>query len=84
MSGGNNLPHLAPHQRGAVPTAVSAAQNGDNPYLQHLEPKQRGAAPSSSKSVAGSDKEPLFGFMPRKVTAKQATKAMVCLTVLYN
>ncbi|KAF7966241.1 hypothetical protein HWV62_39435 [Athelia sp. TMB] len=76
MSGGNNLPNSAPYQRGTVPTAVSAAQNGDNPYLQHLEPKHRGAAPSSSKSFAGSDKEPLFGFMPRKVTAKQATKAM--------
>ena len=51
----------------------------DNPYLQHLPPHQRGAAPSagSSSTAAAAAKEPLFGFMPRKVTATQVTKAMV-------
>lgn len=50
----------------------------DNPYLQHLPAHQRGAGPSAgSSSAAAAAKEPLFGFMPRKVTAVQVTKAMV-------
>ena len=51
----------------------------DNSYLRHLHPHQRGATPSagSSSTAAAAAKEPLFGFMPRKVTAAQVAKAMV-------
>ncbi|KAG6840945.1 DEAH-box ATP-dependent RNA helicase prp43 [Blastosporella zonata] len=45
----------------------------DNPYLAHRAPSERGVGPSGS-NVAG--KEPLFGFMPRKVKGEQARKAM--------
>ncbi len=47
----------------------------DNPYLAYLPPSQRGA--SSSKTKHDTSKEPLFGFLPRKVTGKQARKALV-------
>ncbi|PBK68796.1 P-loop containing nucleoside triphosphate hydrolase protein [Armillaria solidipes] len=46
----------------------------DNPYLAHLSPFQRG--PSSSKAKQNTSKEPLFGFLQRKVTGKQARKAL--------
>ncbi|KAK0477646.1 P-loop containing nucleoside triphosphate hydrolase protein [Armillaria novae-zelandiae] len=46
----------------------------DNPYLAHLTPSQRGA--SSSKAKMDTSKEPLFGFLPRKVTGKQARTAL--------
>ncbi|PBK69289.1 hypothetical protein ARMSODRAFT_1004095, partial [Armillaria solidipes] len=46
----------------------------DNPYLAHLPPSQRGA--SSSKANMDTSKEPLFGFLPRKVTGKQARMAL--------
>ncbi|KAJ3746064.1 P-loop containing nucleoside triphosphate hydrolase protein [Lentinula detonsa] len=46
----------------------------DNPYLAHLPPSQRGAAHSSSSS--SSEKEPLFGFLPRKVKGEQVRKAL--------
>ncbi|KAK0243089.1 P-loop containing nucleoside triphosphate hydrolase protein [Armillaria nabsnona] len=46
----------------------------DNPYLAYLPPSQRGA--SSSKTKHDTSKEPLFGFLPRKVTGKQARKAL--------
>ena len=51
----------------------------DNPYLQHLPAHQRGVGPTSGSSPAPATaaKEPLFGFLARKVTAKQVTKAMV-------
>ncbi|KZP24231.1 P-loop containing nucleoside triphosphate hydrolase protein [Athelia psychrophila] len=71
MSGGNPA-----YQRGSVPATVSAAMGGDNPYLQHKQPNQRGAGPSTSKSGAGPEKEPLYGFLPRKVGHVQVTKAM--------
>ncbi|KAG6811256.1 DEAH-box ATP-dependent RNA helicase prp43 [Tricholoma furcatifolium] len=45
----------------------------DNPYLAHFPPSQRGAGPSGSNP---SDKEPLYGFVPRKVKGEQARKAM--------
>lgn len=52
----------------------------ENPYLAHLHPSQRGQAhspsPSSSNGAAAS-KEPLYGFLPRKVTGAQVRKAMV-------
>lgn len=79
MSGGNPA-----YQRGSVPATVSAAMGGDNPYLQHKQPNQRGAGPSTSKSGAGPAKEPLYGFLPRKVGYAQVTKAMVCHVALYN
>ncbi|KAJ3784467.1 P-loop containing nucleoside triphosphate hydrolase protein [Lentinula aff. detonsa] len=46
----------------------------DNPYLAHLPPFQRGAVHSSSSSSF--EKEPLFGFLPRKVKGEQVRKAM--------
>ncbi|KAJ3793370.1 P-loop containing nucleoside triphosphate hydrolase protein [Lentinula aff. detonsa] len=46
----------------------------DNPYLAHLPPSQRGASHSSSSS--SSEKEPLFGFLPRKVKGEQVRKAL--------
>ncbi|KAJ3989211.1 P-loop containing nucleoside triphosphate hydrolase protein [Lentinula detonsa] len=46
----------------------------DNPYLAHLPPFQRGAVHSSSSS--SSEKEPWFGFLPRKVKGEQVRKAM--------
>jgi pre-mRNA-splicing factor ATP-dependent RNA helicase DHX15/PRP43 len=46
----------------------------DNPYLAHLPPSQRGAGVSIDPTA----KEPLYGFMPRKVTGAQVLKAMVC------
>ena len=46
----------------------------DNPYLAHLPPSQRGASVSVDPNV----KEPLYGFLPRKVTGPQVLKAMVC------
>ena len=44
----------------------------DNPYLAHLPPSQRGAG----VSVDPTAKEPLYGFLPRKVTGPQVLKAM--------
>lgn len=54
------------------------AQPRDNPYLAHLPPSQRGAAVSIDPSA----REPLYGFMPRKVTGAQVLKAMVCFNFL--
>ncbi|KAG5730309.1 Pre-mRNA-splicing factor ATP-dependent RNA helicase PRP16 [Termitomyces sp. T112] len=45
----------------------------DNPYLAHLPPSERGASASGSNPAS---KEPLFGFMPRKVKGEQVRKAM--------
>ena len=50
------------------------AQPGlDNPYLAHRPPSQRGAGVSLNPNA----KEPLYGFLPRKVTGAQVLKAMV-------
>lgn len=46
----------------------------DNPYLAHRHPTQRGTGPSGSNLAT---KEPLYGFLPRKVTGKQVRAAMV-------
>lgn len=70
-------------QRGKMSTPAVPASHRDNPYLKHLPPHQRGAAraPSAveSASAVAAEKEPLYGFMPRKVTAKQVVSAMVCV-----
>lgn len=50
------------------------SEQKDNPYLAHLPPSKRGAGPAISKAA---ESEPLFGFLPRKVTAKQVRKALV-------
>jgi len=50
----------------------------DNPYLAHLPPSQRGAGPSVSDP---SVREPLYGFIPRKVTGRQVLQAMVCFSL---
>ncbi|KAJ6455675.1 hypothetical protein C8R45DRAFT_1035335 [Mycena sanguinolenta] len=48
----------------------------DNPYLAHRHPTQRGAGPSGSNAAPVGVKEPLYGFLPRKVTGEQVRKAM--------
>ncbi|KAF8803325.1 P-loop containing nucleoside triphosphate hydrolase protein [Phlegmacium glaucopus] len=45
----------------------------DNPYLAHLAPSRRGVGTSASDPTT---KEPLHGFVPRKVTGQQVLKAM--------
>ncbi|KAJ7285946.1 P-loop containing nucleoside triphosphate hydrolase protein [Mycena rebaudengoi] len=55
---------------------MSGTAPKDNPYLAHLHPTQRGAGPSGSNSTAVGVKEPLYGFLPRKVTGEQARKAL--------
>jgi hypothetical protein len=47
-----------------------------NPYLAHLS--QRGASPATSNPPT---KEPLFGFIRRKVKGKQVRDAMVCIPI---
>ncbi|KAF8840453.1 P-loop containing nucleoside triphosphate hydrolase protein [Paxillus ammoniavirescens] len=49
----------------------------ENPYLAHLTPDQRGirsAAPNNTPK--GAENEPLFGFLPRKVTGAHVRKAL--------
>ncbi|KAJ7172577.1 P-loop containing nucleoside triphosphate hydrolase protein [Mycena filopes] len=48
----------------------------DNPYLAHRNPSQRGAGPSGSNSASLGVKDPLYGFLPRKVTADQVRTAL--------
>ncbi|KII84726.1 hypothetical protein PLICRDRAFT_126611 [Plicaturopsis crispa FD-325 SS-3] len=49
----------------------------DNPYLAHLPPNQRGAGgPSGSGGNDPAAREPLYGFMPRRVKADQVRKAL--------
>ncbi|KAF5313879.1 hypothetical protein D9619_013029 [Psilocybe cf. subviscida] len=50
---------------------MSTSKSYDNPYLAHLPPNQRGVA-----SADGSDKEPLYGWVPRMVKAAQVQKAL--------
>ncbi|KAF9220670.1 P-loop containing nucleoside triphosphate hydrolase protein [Gyrodon lividus] len=45
-----------------------------NPYLARLPPDQSSLAPNGSPS--GAENEPLFGFLPRKITANQVRKAL--------
>ena len=45
----------------------------DNPYLAHRHPTERAA------NGTPSSKEPLYGFLPRKVSADAVRGAMVCL-----
>jgi pre-mRNA-splicing factor ATP-dependent RNA helicase DHX15/PRP43 len=46
----------------------------DNPYLAHLNnSKSKGAASNGDLS----SKEPLYGFLPRKVKAAQVEKVLV-------
>jgi hypothetical protein len=61
-----------------MPTALQPGR--DNPYLAHLPPSQRGAG----VPVDPTAKEPLYGFLPRKVTGAQVLKAMVCFNSLFK
>ncbi|KAH0835658.1 P-loop containing nucleoside triphosphate hydrolase protein [Lanmaoa asiatica] len=45
----------------------------ENPYLAHLPPRQRG---TGSGILKAAESEPLFGFLPRKVTANQVRRAL--------
>ena len=47
----------------------------DNPYTK---------APPVGKAVSLGAKDPLFGFLPRKVTAKQVEKALVRVFALLS
>ncbi|PPQ81540.1 hypothetical protein CVT25_013425, partial [Psilocybe cyanescens] len=47
----------------------------DNPYLAHLPPSQRGVGTGSNLT----EKEPLYGFLPRKVNGAQVRKAMALI-----
>jgi pre-mRNA-splicing factor ATP-dependent RNA helicase DHX15/PRP43 len=49
------------------------ADQKENPYLAHLTPSQRGIGSGTPKAA---ENEPLFGFLPRKVTAIQVRKAL--------
>jgi len=59
-----------------VPAIIMSASR-DNPYLQHLPPDQRGAGHVGNGPVGAAAKEPLYGFLQRKVTSEQVSKAMV-------
>ncbi|KAI9458985.1 P-loop containing nucleoside triphosphate hydrolase protein [Boletus coccyginus] len=49
------------------------AEQKENPYLVHLPPNQRGTGSGTPKAA---NSEPLFGFIPRRVTANQVRKAV--------
>ncbi|KAG9316237.1 P-loop containing nucleoside triphosphate hydrolase protein [Chiua virens] len=49
------------------------SEQKENPYLAHLPPIQRGMGSGVPK---GAENEPLFGFLPRKVSANQIRKAL--------
>lgn len=77
--------HPVPIVRKALPprtfeNSAMTATPRDNPYLAHLPPSERGAGASGSNPVS---KEPLFGFMPRRVKGEQVRKAMVCFRVFH-
>lgn len=59
---------------------MSESKPRDNPYLAHLPPSQRGAGTGSNATT----KEPLYGFLPRKVNGEQVRKAMVCTIHILN
>lgn len=46
----------------------------DNPYLAHLNKKKGGSSTPAPELLA---KEPLFGFLPRRVTSAQVQRALV-------
>ncbi|KIJ67411.1 hypothetical protein HYDPIDRAFT_127370 [Hydnomerulius pinastri MD-312] len=53
------------------------ANHTENPYLAHLPFGQRGvASPAPNGAGKGAEKEPLYGFLPRKVKADQVRKAL--------
>ena len=53
---------------------MAGTDGKDNPYLAHLYNGKKGAgSPTPSPSI----KEPLYGFLPRKVKGEQVRKALV-------
>jgi hypothetical protein len=50
----------------------------NNPYLAHWNNGKNGVVAQSSKEVSTS-KEPLYGFLPRKVKAPEVQKVLVCV-----
>jgi pre-mRNA-splicing factor ATP-dependent RNA helicase DHX15/PRP43 len=52
------------------------ASANDNPYLAHHYSARKDAGSGYKMGVAAA-KEPLFGFMPRKVKGEQVRQAMV-------
>ncbi|KAJ7119817.1 P-loop containing nucleoside triphosphate hydrolase protein [Mycena epipterygia] len=58
---------------------MSGTAPKDNPYLAHLQPSQRGArgaGPSGPNSTVVGVKDPLYGFLPRKVNGGQVRQAL--------
>ena len=51
-----------------------SARPVDNPYLAHRPPSQRGIGLSTANPET---REPLYGFLPRRVSGEQVLKAMV-------
>ncbi|KAH7919672.1 P-loop containing nucleoside triphosphate hydrolase protein [Leucogyrophana mollusca] len=53
------------------------ASDKENPYLAHLPPSERGVSSGARNGSANpAAKEPLYGFMPRKVNGNQVRKAL--------
>ncbi|KAH7886626.1 P-loop containing nucleoside triphosphate hydrolase protein [Phlebopus sp. FC_14] len=48
----------------------------ENPYLSHLPPSERGVISPAQNGSLPAEKEPLFGFLPRRVTADQVRQAL--------
>jgi len=55
----------------------------ENPYLAHLHPAERSKSTANGASTLAA-KEPLFGFIPRKITGAQVRKAMVRSSMCYG
>ena len=60
------------------------ASEKDNPYLAHRYPSGKSKSAANAVSIAAGIKEPLFGFMPRKVTGPQVRKALVRSSMCYR
>lgn len=61
---------------------MAKSTNGakENPYLAHLAPSQRYTGTSTPPNI----KEPLFGFLPRRVTGEQVKRALVGFDIVYT
>ena len=59
--------------------ADSKSKTKENPYLSHLPPSERVGIKADGSD--GPTKEPLYGFLPRKVNGDQVRKAMVSFMV---
>ena len=61
-----------------LPAPMAGTNPRDNPYLAHHYNRRKGAAPEPPvPAPSPSMNEPLYGFLPRKVTGEQVRKALV-------